>query len=165
MVVLHFFFELVYNYPFCESWYICRFWINIVSTIIEYLSFSWILHKKRRMYHLTQLRKATGILLVFVFGALVIQYSMTMNRKLLLLALKVPTQLQQTTFWNLFIPFSEKIWLDISCESSAWQMIHMKFQALFSLKTYILSSAKSFLGALEGYIFICINVTFFSTIW
>ena len=30
--------------------------------------------------------------------------------------------------------FSEKIRLDISCESSARQMIHMKYQALFSLK-------------------------------
>ena len=30
--------------------------------------------------------------------------------------------------------FSEKIRLDISCESSARQMIHMKYQALISLK-------------------------------
>ena len=30
--------------------------------------------------------------------------------------------------------FSEKIRLDISCESSAWQRIHMKHQALFFLK-------------------------------
>ena len=28
----------------------------------------------------------------------------------------------------------ELIMLDISCESSAWQRIHMKHQALFSLK-------------------------------
>ena len=33
-----------------------------------------------------------------------------------------------------FIVFSEKIRLDISCESSARQRIHMKNQALFSLK-------------------------------
>ena len=33
-----------------------------------------------------------------------------------------------------FIFFSEKIRLDISCESSARQRIHMKLQALFSLK-------------------------------
>ena len=33
-----------------------------------------------------------------------------------------------------FIVFSEKIRLDISCESSARQRIHMKYQALFSLK-------------------------------
>ena len=30
--------------------------------------------------------------------------------------------------------FSEKISLDISCESSAWQTIHMKCQDLFSLR-------------------------------
>ena len=31
-------------------------------------------------------------------------------------------------FWYIIIYFSEKISLDISCESSAWQMIHMKSQ-------------------------------------
>ena len=30
--------------------------------------------------------------------------------------------------------FSDKIMLDISCESSAWQRIHMKYQALFCSK-------------------------------
>ena len=30
--------------------------------------------------------------------------------------------------------YHKKIGLDISCESSAWQMIHMKCQYLFSLK-------------------------------
>ena len=30
--------------------------------------------------------------------------------------------------------FSEKTSLDISCESSAWQTIHMKYQDLLSLK-------------------------------
>ena len=33
-----------------------------------------------------------------------------------------------------FFYFSEKTSIDISCESSAWQMIHMKCQDLFSLK-------------------------------
>ena len=33
-----------------------------------------------------------------------------------------------------FFFFSEKTSLDISCESSVWQMIHMKCQDLFSLK-------------------------------
>ena len=32
------------------------------------------------------------------------------------------------------IVFPDKIMLDISCESSAWQRIHMKHQALFSSK-------------------------------
>ena len=44
---------------------------------------------------------------------------------------KAQSQLQQTTF---FFFFSKKTSLDISCESSAWQMIHMKCQDLFSLK-------------------------------
>ena len=35
---------------------------------------------------------------------------------------------------NFFYCFSEKISLDISCESSAWQMIHMNYQDLFSEK-------------------------------
>ena len=36
-----------------------------------------------------------------------------------------------------FFYFSEKTSLDISCELSAWQMIHMKCQDLFSLKKKI----------------------------
>ena len=42
--------------------------------------------------------------------------------------------LQQKTFINMFRCFSEKMRLDISCESSAWLRIHMKNQALFSSK-------------------------------
>ena len=37
-------------------------------------------------------------------------------------------------FYLFFFYFSEKTSLDISCELSAWQMIHMKCQDLFSLK-------------------------------
>ena len=45
------------------------------------------------------------------------------------------SQLQQTTISFIFLfRFSDKTSLDISCESSAWQMIHMKCQDLFSLK-------------------------------
>ena len=33
-----------------------------------------------------------------------------------------------------FIIFFEKIRIGISCELSAWQTIHMKYQALFSMK-------------------------------
>ena len=33
----------------------------------------------------------------------------------------------------IFFNFSNKTSLDISCESSAWQTIHMKYQDLFSL--------------------------------
>ena len=45
--------------------------------------------------------------------------------------LKRQLRLQQTTFLNFFHCFSEKIRLDVSSESSAWQRIHMKNQALF----------------------------------
>ena len=38
------------------------------------------------------------------------------------------------TFINIFSLFSEKIRLDVSSESSVRQRIHMKNQALFSLK-------------------------------
>ena len=41
-----------------------------------------------------------------------------------------------------FIFFSEKIDFDISCESSARQRIHMKHQALFSLKNKIKKKKK-----------------------
>ena len=41
---------------------------------------------------------------------------------------------QQTTYINFFHCFSEKIRPDVSSESSARQRIHMKNQALFSLK-------------------------------
>ena len=46
--------------------------------------------------------------------------------------------------------FSEKIRLDISCESSTGQRIHMKHQALFSLRDKskeIVSSAAFLFGA------------------
>ena len=42
--------------------------------------------------------------------------------------------LQQTTALNTFSMFSEKIRLDILCESSARQRIHIKHQASFCLK-------------------------------
>ena len=53
-----------------------------------------------------------------------------------LLTLKVPitTAADDNFFLFFFFYFSEKTSLDISCESSAWQMIHMKCQDLFSLK-------------------------------
>ena len=50
------------------------------------------------------------------------------------LPLKRQSRLQQTTISNIFHCFSEKISLDVSSESSAWQRIHMKHQALFSSK-------------------------------
>ena len=40
--------------------------------------------------------------------------------------------------------FSEKIRLDISCELSARQMIHMKYQALFSLKKHTQKNKNNF---------------------
>ena len=49
--------------------------------------------------------------------------------------LKRQSRLEQTTFINIFsLFFSEQIRLDVSSESSARQRIHMKNQALFSLK-------------------------------
>ena len=49
------------------------------------------------------------------------------------LTLKVPNKIC-SRWHSFFFFFSEKTHLDISCESSAWQMIHMKCQDLFSLK-------------------------------
>ena len=43
-------------------------------------------------------------------------------------------RMQQMTFINIFHCFSEKIRLDVSCESSARQRILMKNQAIFSSK-------------------------------
>ena len=49
--------------------------------------------------------------------------------------LKCQSQLQQTTFINIFsLFFSEKITFDVSSESSASQRIHLKHQALFFRK-------------------------------
>ena len=45
--------------------------------------------------------------------------------------IKRQSQVEQTPFINTFSLFLEKIRLDISCESSARQRIHMKHQALF----------------------------------
>ena len=52
------------------------------------------------------------------------------------LTLKVPitTAADNNFSFFFFFYFSEKTSLEISCESSAWQTIHMKFQDLFSLK-------------------------------
>ena len=41
-------------------------------------------------------------------------------------------RLQQMTVLNIFSLFSEKMELDISCESSARQKIHLKHQAFLS---------------------------------
>ena len=57
------------------------------------------------------------------------------------------------TVLNIFHCFFYKIMLDISCESSAWQNIHMKHQALFSSKDKSknnkVSSAAIWLGGLS----------------
>ena len=49
------------------------------------------------------------------------------------LTLKAPVA-DDIFFFFFFFFFSEKTSLDISCEKSAWQMIHMKCQDLFSMK-------------------------------
>ena len=50
------------------------------------------------------------------------------------LSVKVPSKICCRLHSNCFVYFSEEISLDMSCESSAWQMIHMKCDDLFSLK-------------------------------
>ena len=47
---------------------------------------------------------------------------------------KRQSRLQQTTLIKTFSLFSEKMRLNISCESSAGQRIHLKHKALFSSK-------------------------------
>ena len=49
-------------------------------------------------------------------------------------ALKRQTKLPQTALFYFTFIFSKKIRLDVSCESSAKQRIHMKYQALFIQK-------------------------------
>ena len=71
-----------------------------------------------------------------------------------LLTLKAPNKICSRQHSKIFIfYFSEKTSLDISCESSAWQMIHMKCQDLFSSenkkKKSKLSSALVVIGALS----------------
>ena len=69
------------------------------------------------------------------------------------LPLKRQSGLQKTTVLNIFHCFSDKIMLDVSSESSAWQRIHMKYQALFLRKMKVkiikVSSAAILLGALR----------------
>ena len=48
--------------------------------------------------------------------------------------LKVLSKFVADDIWKLILFLKKKTRLDISCESSARQMIHMKYQALFSLK-------------------------------
>ena len=70
------------------------------------------------------------------------------------LTLKVPitTAADDNFFYFIFFYFSEKTSLDISCESSAWQTIHLKCQDLFSLKNKkkIMSSATNFAWRCKG---------------
>ena len=69
------------------------------------------------------------------------------------LTLKAPSKICSRRQSKIFIfYFSEKTSLDISCESSAWQTIHMKCQDLFSFenkKRSKLSSAIVVIGALK----------------
>ena len=48
--------------------------------------------------------------------------------------IKVPITTAADDSLEYFYCISDKIMLDISCESSAWQRIHMKHQTLFSLQ-------------------------------
>ena len=69
-----------------------------------------------------------------------------------LLTLKAPSKICSRHSIFFFCYFSEKTSLDISCESSAKQMIHMKCQDLFSRKNKNkkkLSSAAVVIGALK----------------
>ena len=51
------------------------------------------------------------------------------------LTLKAQNKICSRQHFNfLFLSFEEKLRLDFSCESSAWQRIHLKHQDLFSLK-------------------------------
>ena len=54
--------------------------------------------------------------------------------KFIILTLKVPITTAADDNFYYFFYFSEKTSLDISCELSAWQTIHMKCQNLFPLK-------------------------------
>ena len=70
-----------------------------------------------------------------------------------ILALKAPNTTATDDILKKKKSFSEKTRLDIPCDSSAGQRIHMEYPALFSLKhknkiTKVLS-ASSFLGALR----------------
>ena len=51
-----------------------------------------------------------------------------------LLILKVPKKIAADDPFVLLLLSFIKIRLDVSCESSVWQRIHMKYQVLFSLK-------------------------------
>ena len=52
---------------------------------------------------------------------------------LLLMAIKAPFRTVEDNIVGVFLLlFSEKIKLDISCEPSVMQTVHMKYQALFS---------------------------------
>ena len=67
------------------------------------------------------------------------------------LSIKVLITITPNDTLKLFI-FSEKIQLNISCESSAWQMIHMKCCLIFSEKEKEMkkmSSAAGVISALE----------------
>ena len=68
----------------------------------------------------------------------------------LYLTLKAPSKIAAD---NAFIFFFKKIRLDVSCESSAKQRIHMKYQALFfqknNKKYSRLSSAAVLIGPLK----------------
>ena len=53
----------------------------------------------------------------------------------IVLTLKAPNKNFSRRHFNVFYFYLlKKIWLDVLCESSALQRIHMKYQVLFSLK-------------------------------
>ena len=62
------------------------------------------------------------------------QHTASLDVQQLLLTLKVPSKICSRRHVKILFYFSEKTSVDISCELSAKQTVHMKCQDLFSLK-------------------------------
>ena len=75
-------------------------------------------------------------------------------RQLTKLTLKVQMTTAADDNFDFFLDFLKIRSLHISCESSAWQTIHMKYQDLFSMKNkknnFRMSSAINFAQHIKG---------------
>ena len=120
----------------------------LISTVLAWLAYCLVakyLHWHLKCIHT---KKNVKIFFVFLYNNIItlnitrqkvystpLCYSISFTRRAFLLTLKAPSKIAADDTFIIFTFYLlKKIRLDVSCESSAKQRIHMKYKALFYQK-------------------------------